>query len=285
MSSEIEILESIAALRRYVRSEQAAGRRVGYAPTMGGLHEGHGTLIAKALEHADTAGASIFVNPKQFDNPEEVAGYPSGVEADLVLLKEAGARFVFMPQGDEMYPRGFQTLVRVTGLSEPLCGAHRPGHFDGVSTVVTKLLLQCAPDIAVFGEKDFQQLLIVRRLVADLDIPVEIVPCPTVRENDGLACSSRNRYLTVKERAVAPLLNEAMRHARARLRDGDDAQAVLSDASRSLIESGFNSVDYFELRASDDLRPLTAAASDARLFAAAWLGKARLIDNIGLPGC
>ncbi len=280
MTSGIEVIQSIEALRRTITQARRDGHRIGYVPTMGGLHQGHAALVEKGLERANFVGASIFVNPKQFDNSDEVATYPAGFEDDLALLEAAGARFVFAPEQDEIYPQGFDTSVTVDDLAAPLCGAHRPGHFDGVSTVVTKLLMQCMPDVAVFGEKDFQQLRIIQKLVQDLDIPVEILPCPTVRETDGLACSSRNRYLTEAERALAPMLNPKLVEAREALIRREPAASVSRNVIAQLTDAGFGSVEYFELRAEDDLRLLTAPGAPARLFAAAWLGEARLIDNL-----
>lgn len=278
----IEILTSVPDLRRYVSARRSAGDKLAYVPTMGGLHEGHVALVRHGYSQADLVGASIFVNPKQFNRSADLARYPRSFEDDLAILEDAGAAFVFAPDVDVMYPDGFETLVHVGGLSDPLCGGHRPGHFDGVTTVVTKLLLQCLPDIAVFGEKDFQQLRLVQRLVRDLDIPVRIVGHPTVREADGVAMSSRNRYLTSDQRAVAPEMYRSLQRATQRVLAGDDTALVSAESREALVAAGFRSVDYFELRAEDDLRLLPAPEMPCRLFAAAHLGEARLIDNVAV---
>jgi len=248
---------------------------------MGALHDGHLALVRAAQAECDRVVASIFVNPKQFAPNEDLAAYPRREAADLAMLRAAGVALVFMPAVAEIYPPGFATTVRVAGLTDCLCGAHRAGHFDGVATVVTKLLLQSLPDAAYFGEKDYQQLLVVRRLVRDLDIPVQIAGVPTVREADGLALSSRNAYLTPKERRIAPGLARALRRIVAALSADPDAVArETARGSADLEHAGF-AVEYLEIRAADTLVSVTATVTaPARVFAAVHLGRTRLIDNI-----
>ena len=238
-------------------------------------------LVRSARSECDWIAASIFVNPKQFAPTEDLGSYPRLEAADLEMLQSAGTDLVFIPAVDEMYPPGFATLVRVSGLTEGLCGAHRAGHFDGVTTVVAKLLIQALPDIAYFGEKDYQQLIAVRRLVRDLDIPVHIAGVPTVREADGLALSSRNAYLSIEERRIAPNLARVLRSlAFAVARQPSAVAHELARGRRELQDAGFE-IDYLEIREEDTLRPVTIMmAARSRVFAAVQLGKTRLIDNI-----
>lgn len=282
--SPLPIVRTVADLRTRVAGWRAAGERVGFVPTMGALHEGHLSLVGLARRRADRAVASIFVNPTQFGPNEDFDAYPRGEARDAGLLADAGCDLLFAPTVAEMYPQGFATTVSVTGVSEPLDGAARPGHFNGVATVVTKLLLQCAPDIAVFGEKDYQQLQVIRRLVRDLDIPVEIVGGPTARAEDGLALSSRNAYLSPEERAVAGRLNVVLREAVNRLKTGEAVSAVEADALSALAAAGFPHVDYVEVRDADDLARLGPGATKgpARILAAVRLGRTRLIDNMAV---
>jgi pantoate--beta-alanine ligase len=277
----VQVVRAVADLRAGLAPWRAAGERIGLVPTMGALHRGHVALVTAARRECDRVVATIFVNPKQFGPHEDLAAYPRPEEADLAMLTEAGADVAFVPAAAEMYPPNFSTMVQVGDLSDELCGARRPGHFQGVATVVTKLLLQSLPQAAYFGEKDYQQLLIVRRLARDLDIPVEIVGVPTVREPDGLALSSRNAYLSPAERRVAPLLARALREAAAILEREPAAVARESDRARAeLVRAGF-AVDYFEVREAETLAPVAdAAAASARVFAAAYLARTRLIDNI-----
>ncbi|MCB2108576.1 MAG: pantoate--beta-alanine ligase, partial [Rhodobacteraceae bacterium] len=249
-------------------------------PTMGALHRGHVSLVERGLAAAHRVIATIFVNPKQFDNPADLAAYPKQEADDFNTLEQAGAHLLFAPDATAMYPADFATQVRVTGLTDVLCGAHRPGHFDGVATVVTKLLLQAGADVALFGEKDYQQLAIIRRLVADLNIPVEIISGPTVREADGLALSSRNARLTPGERQVAPALYAAISAAAGAIKSGEDVQGALKTARDAIAEAGFGDIDYVEARRSDTLSPITSGQEPGRVFAAAHLGAARLIDNV-----
>jgi len=248
---------------------------------MGALHQGHMALVTAARAQCDRVAASIFVNPKQFAPTEDLGSYPRREAADLEMLQSAGTDLVFIPAVEEMYPPGFATLVRVGGLTEGLCGAHRAGHFDGVTTVVAKLLLQALPDIAYFGEKDYQQLMVVRRLVRDLDIPVHIAGVPTEREPDGLALSSRNAHLSVEERRIAPNLARVLRSVASAVAQQPSAVVdVLEHGLRELRDAGF-AVDYLEIREEESLKPVTVkAAARSRVFAAVQLGKTRLIDNI-----
>jgi len=276
----VPILRSVASLRAQVAQWRKAGLRVAFVPTMGALHDGHLSLVKAGLAEADRVAVSIFVNPTQFGPNEDFAAYPRTEEADVAKLEGAGAHAVYAPSVEEMYPAGAATTVHVAGVTEGLCGDFRPGHFDGVATVVAKLLNQAQPDVALFGEKDFQQLQVIRRLVRDLDIPVAIRGVPTLREADGLAMSSRNAYLSAQERATAPVLHRTLASAAVRLQGGAEAEPVLKDGVAAILAAGFGSVDYLELRAAEDLAPLARLDRPARLIVAARLGKARLIDNI-----
>jgi pantoate--beta-alanine ligase len=274
------IARSVAALRREVAAWRAAGEQVGLVPTMGALHSGHLALVAAAQVQCRRVVVSIFVNPKQFGPREDFSAYPRPEADDLAKLSAAGADLAFIPTVEEMYPDGFATTISVGGPSEGLCGAHRPGHFDGVATVVAKLLTRAAPDAAFFGEKDYQQLMVVRRMTRDLDLPVEIVGVPTVREADGLALSSRNVYLTAEERRVAPNLYRMLRRAAGEIAAGAQPRPILRQASTELSGSGF-AVEYLELRDAASLAPLSELpATAARLLAAVLLGRTRLIDNV-----
>jgi pantoate--beta-alanine ligase len=256
---------------------------VGFVPTMGALHEGHLSLVRLAGVQADRVVASIFVNPTQFGPGEDFTTYPRDEPADAAMLAQAGCDLLYAPGVAEMYPEGASTTVTVTGVSEPLDGLARPGHFAGVATVVTKLLNQCAPDLAVFGEKDFQQLQVIRRLVRDLDIPVGIVGGPIIRAGDGLALSSRNAYLTEDERPVAGSLNRVLAESLQRLRARAPVKSVEDWAIEALLSAGFHSVDYVEARTPETLARLGPGQAEGpvRLLAAARLGKTRLIDNMG----
>lgn len=282
MTTEIEIVRTVADLRARVAAWRALDETVAMVPTMGAIHEGHMSLVRKAKTLADRVVASIFVNPLQFGPSEDFEAYPRGEERDAELLAEAGAELLYAPNAREMYPDGFATTVHVSGLTEGLCGASRPDHFDGVATVVAKLLLQCGPDIAIFGEKDYQQLLIIKRLVQDLNIPVEIVGGAIVRESDGLALSSRNAYLSDAERAIAPLLRAAIHQAAQQIAGGGNAKAALESARASLEAAGFR-VDYLEALDPQTLAPLPRSFSSARVLVAAFLGETRLIDNVPVP--
>ena len=283
MAGLLKPIHNAADFRLEMQRLKAASGRVGFVPTMGALHEGHLSLIKTARAHADVVACSIFVNPKQFDRPDDLNRYPQQLDADLAALERAGVRLVFVPTVEEMYPSGFQTTVSVADVSQGLCGGARPGHFDGVATVVCKFLLIGLPDVAVFGEKDYQQLMVIRRMVRDLSLPVEIVGSPTVRAADGLALSSRNQHLTQEERALAPLFHQNLLATATALQAGGDVCELLATGSHKLESDGFI-VDYFELRDELTLAPLTNVDQNrpARLLAAVWLGKTRLIDNVAL---
>jgi pantoate--beta-alanine ligase len=280
MADSLDIVRSVADLRSRVQYWRDQGLRVAFVPTMGALHDGHLSLVRAGLELADRVVASVFVNPTQFGPNEDFSRYPRQEERDAALLDGAGCHLLFAPTVAEMYPAGFATKVSVTGVSEGLCGGARPGHFDGVATVVTKLLLQAQAHLALFGEKDWQQLTVIRRLVRDLDIPVDVVGVPTVREADGLALSSRNAYLSDGDRKIAPALHRALQAVAAGLREGKSAAELCHRAAADLLAAGFLSVDYVEARAAADLTPLDRLDRPARILAAARLGGARLIDNI-----
>jgi pantoate--beta-alanine ligase len=272
------IVRTVAELRARIAGWRREGAKVALVPTMGALHAGHLSLVDAALARGCRVAVSIFVNPMQFGPNEDLAKYPRQEAADVALLAAKGAEIAFCPGVAEMYPQGHATRVDVAGLTDCLCGAARPGHFSGMATIVTKLLLQALPDFAMFGEKDWQQLQVVRRLVRDLDVPVEIVGCPTVREADGLALSSRNVRLSPAQRAAAPLLNREMRAVAQTVAAGGDGAAALAVARANLAAAGFGRIDYLELRHPETLAP--AAARPARVFAAVHLGDVRLIDNV-----
>lgn len=281
-TGEMAVARSVAALRRAVAGWRAQTERVGLVPTMGAIHAGHLALVHAARAQGERVVASLFVNPKQFGPAEDFAAYPRDEAADFAAFAKAGVDLAFTPSVAEMYPPGFAASVHIGGVTEGLDGAFRPGHFDGVATVVAKLLLQCLPDAAYFGEKDYQQLIVVRRLVRDLDIPVRIEGVPTVREDDGLALSSRNVYLSPGERQIAPLLNRVLRDTAARIAERpDNVAAAVEQGLAALRAAGF-AVDYLELRDAADLAPVAALAGPARLLVAARLGRTRLIDNIAV---
>jgi pantoate--beta-alanine ligase len=276
------ILRRLDELRAMTRPWTLAGARIGVVPTMGALHDGHLSLVAEAKALCDRVIVTIFVNPRQFNNPDDLANYPRTEEEDARKLRRFDVDALWVPEPDQMYPPHFATTVSVAGLTDVMEGAARPGHFDGVATVVTKLLSQTAATDAFFGEKDFQQFLVVRRMAADLDLPVTIHPCPTIRDIDGLALSSRNLLLSDRARTVAPRLHEEMQGVAEGLSAGETLADLRARAVAQLGRSGFSTVDYLDLRAQDDLAPLDAPTRPARLFAAAWLGGVRLIDNIAV---
>ncbi|TJV46014.1 MAG: pantoate--beta-alanine ligase [Mesorhizobium sp.] len=276
----IPIVTIVAELRSIVAAWRREGLKVAVVPTMGALHEGHLSLVRAALAKADRVIVTLFVNPKQFNNVADLAAYPRTQYDDAAKLAAIGADILYAPDSADVYPGGFATTISVSGASEGLCGAFRPGHFDGVATVVTKLFLQTGADLAFFGEKDFQQLHVVRRLVQDLDIPIEIVAGPTVREADGLAMSSRNSRLSSAERQSAPQLAEILFEAARQLNSGEPVKHALSEARRAILAAGFSRVEYLELRADRDLVPIATLDRPARLLLAAWLGQTRLIDNV-----
>ena len=279
-ADRIAVVREVAALRNAVRGWRAAGARVGLVPTMGALHAGHIALVGAARTQCERVVASLFVNPKQFGPSEDFAAYPRDEAADLSKFRDGGVDLVFAPPVEEMYPAGFATSVHTAGITEELEGGHRAGHFDGVATVVAKLLLQVLPDAAYFGEKDYQQLTVVRRLARDLDIPVRIEGVPTVREPDGLALSSRNVYLSAEERRVAPQLHRVLQDTGAGIVENRDAVASALERGRAGLRAAGFVPDYLELRDAADLSPMIRLDRPARLLAAARLGRTRLIDNI-----
>ena len=283
-TADIDIVRTVAALRETVAAWRSAGETVALVPTMGGIHAGHLSLVHAARRNADRVVTSLFVNPMQFGANEDFASYPAHEADDAAALSAAGSDAIYAPGAAAIYPEGFATAVSVSGLTAGLCGPHRPGHFDGVATVVAKLLLQCAPDKALFGEKDFQQLQVIRRLVRDLDIPVEILSVPTVRDSDGLALSSRNAYLDDAGRRAAPALFRTLSVLAETVADGTvDCRTAAGAAAGDLLAAGFSSVDYVAVCDAETLVPVDRVAGDARVFGAARLGTTRLIDNLPVP--
>jgi pantoate--beta-alanine ligase len=282
MTETLPVVRTIAALRKQVAAWRHAGERIALVPTMGALHDGHLSLITLAKAHADCVVASIFLNPTQFAPTDDFDAYPRDEARDAELLTSVGCDLLYAPTVAEMYPDGFATTVTVSGVSEPMDGQARPGHFAGVATVVAKLLTQCAPDVAVFGEKDYQQLQVIRRMARDLDLPVQIIGGPTARAADGLALSSRNAYLSEVERATAATLSHVLTQAVKALEAGEPVSAVEARGLEALTEAGFAPLDYLETRAADDLSRLGPGPIDrpARVLVAARLGKTRLIDNM-----
>lgn len=275
-------VSTLAALREQVNAARQSGQRIALVPTMGNLHAGHMSLIETAHRHAGFVVASVFVNPLQFGPGEDLDSYPRTLADDQHKLEEAGCHLLFTPSVALMYPQGMQgqTLVHVSGVSEGLCGGSRPGHFDGVATVVTKLFNMVQPDVAVFGEKDYQQLAVIRKMTGDLNTPVEIVGAPIVRGTDGLALSSRNGYLDAAQLKTAPALYQCLQQSVAGIQSGRrDYAAVLQEAAASLQTAGMRP-DYLELREAGSLQPATADSRELVILAAAFLGNTRLIDNI-----
>jgi pantoate--beta-alanine ligase len=276
------IVRDLDALRAMWTGWHRAGETVGVVPTMGALHDGHLSLVEAARKRCDRVIVTIFVNPRQFNSPEDYANYPRTEDEDAAKLERFAVDAIWVPDGDTMYPDGFCTTVSMAGLTDILCGAHRPGHFDGVATVVTKLFTQTGATHAFFGEKDFQQLQIVTRLSKDLNLWVDVVGCPTIREIDGLAMSSRNLLLSDRARGRANALNEAMEDMAEGLRKGGALADLKATAIARLEAAGFTEVEYLDLRACDDLSELETPDRPARLLAAAWLAGVRLIDNIAV---
>jgi pantoate--beta-alanine ligase len=279
----VQIVRTISALREATAVFRGAGDSVALVPTMGALHAGHMALVEEARRRARRVIVSIFVNPTQFGANEDLSAYPRREATDAKLLDDAGADLLWLPSAEEMYPEGFATGITVAGVSEGLCGAFRPGHFDGVATVVAKLFNQVRPDTALFGEKDYQQLAVVRRLNRDLDFGIAIVGVATQREDDGLALSSRNIYLSQEARAAARGLPRAMGEAVRAIQAGGGVAAVLDHARARILAAGFDSVDYVELRDPDTLAPMAALDREGRLLVAARIGGTRLIDNLAVP--
>lgn len=277
----MQIISEVAPLRDHVGQWQKAAKRIAFVPTMGNLHQGHLTLVRKAREQGDVVVVSIFVNPMQFDRADDLANYPRTLDDDLTKLREEGVDLVFTPSADTLYPHGLEahTAVEVPKLSSMLEGASRPGHFRGVATVVTKLFNLVQPNVACFGEKDFQQLAVIRKMVTDMAMPIDIIGVPTVRENDGLAMSSRNNNLTVDERQRAPVLAKTMRWMSAQMRNGRrDLDDLIEDAHDQLRAAGLQP-DEFYIRDSDSLGTITDNSRQAVILVAAYLGTTRLIDN------
>ncbi|MEQ9888757.1 pantoate--beta-alanine ligase [Pectobacterium zantedeschiae] len=275
------IIETPLLLRREVRRWRQEGKRIALVPTMGNLHDGHMTLVDEARARADIVIVSVFVNPMQFERPDDLARYPRTLQEDCEKLNRRGADLVFAPSPDVIYPNGLesQTFVDVPGLSSMLEGASRPGHFRGVATIVSKLFNLVQPDLACFGEKDYQQLALIRQLVRDMGYDIDIVGVPIVRAKDGLALSSRNGYLSAEERQLAPILYQLMMALSAQLDNGDrQIDTLLEQTAEKLREAGFTPDELF-IRDADTLQPLSAASTRAVILMAAWLGKARLIDN------
>lgn len=280
----LPVVRSIAGLRETVSGWRRQGFTVGFVPTMGALHEGHLTLVREAGRRADRVVASVFVNPTQFAAHEDLGTYPRQEAQDAVLLAGAGCHLLFAPSVEEMYPSGATTTIDVGGPSQGLEGDFRPQMFGGVALVVAKLLNQVQADVAVFGEKDWQQLMVVRRLVRDLDIPTTIVGSPTMRDGHGLALSSRNAYLSEAELEIARRLNGVLAEAGASASSGAPPETVEGDAREALLRAGFTHVDYVAIRRADDLAAFEGGRIDApgRILAAAWLGRTRLIDNMAI---
>ena len=275
------IIETLPLLRQHIRRLRQEGKRVALVPTMGNLHDGHMTLVDEAKARADVVVVSIFVNPMQFDRPEDLARYPRTLQDDCEKLNKRKVDFVFAPSEKEIYPQGLegQTFVDVPGLSTMLEGASRPGHFRGVSTIVSKLFNLIQPDLACFGEKDFQQLALIRKMVADLGYDIEIVGVPIIRAKDGLALSSRNGYLTAEQRKIAPGMYKVLSTVAGKLQAGErDLPEIITLAEQELNEKGFRA-DDIQIRDADTLLDLTDSSKRAVILMAAWLGQARLIDN------
>lgn len=277
-----QIIRTLKELREIVAGWKAKGETVGVVPTMGALHQGHLSLVRAAKSECDRAIVTIFINPKQFNNPEDYKNYPRTEEEDARKLISLRADVVYVPDGEQMYPSGFATTVSVEGITQGLCGAHRSGHFDGVATIVTKLFTQTQADKAYFGEKDYQQLQVVTRLALDLDLPIEVIGCPTIREEDGLAMSSRNLLLSDRARTWAPELHRAMEEMVEGLMSGGDHISLKGAAVKRIERAGFSEIEYLDLRTADKLELVETLEQPTRLLAAAWLGGVRLIDNIAV---
>jgi pantoate--beta-alanine ligase len=278
----LKIVRTVSQLREQVAMYRAARETLALVPTMGFLHEGHLSLMRQGRADHDRVCATLFVNPRQFAPSEDLATYPRDEAADIAKLEATGVDLLFAPSVEEMYPAGAATTVSVAGVTDCLCGVSRPGFFEGVATVVTKLLLQSLPDTAIFGEKDFQQLLVIKRFARDLDIPVEILGGPTVREPDGLALSSRNAYLDPDQRARAPELHRALIEAAAAIKSGGGVEQALAAARKRIENAGFDLIDYLDHRDAETLEAAQTTERPTRLFVAAWLGKTRLIDNVAV---
>jgi pantoate--beta-alanine ligase len=276
----VQIIRDPDALSQALTVLREGGGTIAFVPTMGALHAGHMALVAEGRRRADHVVTSIFVNPTQFGANEDLATYPRREAADAAMLETHGCEILWAPDAATMYPDGLAATVHVAGIGDDLDGAARPGHFDGVATVVSRLFGQVRPDIALFGEKDYQQLAVIRKMVRDLDLPVEIVAVPTQRDEDGLALSSRNAYLSEEERLAARILPRALGEAAQAIESGAPIDEALGRARARLAEAGFDPIDYIELRDAESLAPLAGLDRPARLLAAARIGRTRLIDNL-----
>lgn len=280
MSHSVKVVSTVRDLRLLTAEWRRAGKTIALVPTMGALHPGHISLVNEAKQSVDKVVVSIFVNPTQFAPHEDLARYPRDEAGDRAKLTGAKADAIWSPSVEEMYPAGFSTSVKAGSAAADLEGAFRPHHFDGVATVCAKLFNQVTPDVAIFGEKDYQQLSVLRQLVDDLNMPLKLIAAPTVREKDGLALSSRNAYLSDKERAIAPALYATISEAAAKVAAGTPFTVVTTDATASLAAAGFTKVDYVEIRDAATLNAAVSPGKPLRILAAAWLGKTRLIDNV-----
>lgn len=280
--STVEVISSPAAMGAWSDAVRARGQRIAFVPTMGALHAGHVSLLSAARSHGDVVVLSIFVNPTQFGPKEDLARYPRDLDGDLAKAGSVETAVAFVPAAKDMYPSGYQTYVDVREISQGLCGGARPGHFTGVASVVCKLFNIVRPHVAHFGEKDYQQLAVIRRMVADLNMPVDIVGQPTVREPDGLAMSSRNAYLSAPDRARATAIYRGLTAARDLWTKGERKAAGLVAAARASVETGVDRIDYLEIRDAQSLRPVDEISAPAVMLAAAHVGTTRLIDNIRL---
>ena len=277
---KIQIVRTLSALQEITRDWRAVNKKVSVVPTMGALHAGHLSLVREAKSMSDKVIVTLFVNPTQFNNPKDLKSYPRSEEDDIKKLEPFNIDLLYAPGNNEIYPKGYATQISVSGVSEGLCGDRRPGHFDAVATVVAKLLIQTSANVAFFGEKDFQQLHVIKRVVKDLDIPVRIVGCKTIRESDQLAISSRNLLLSDQDRKRAPILAKTLMDAARRIEAGELQNNVLEDSINILRNSGFKNIEYLELRAESDLKALDIVDEPARILASIYLGKVRLIDNV-----
>lgn len=280
VSSGLRLIHSIQELRQALGERREHRQRIGFVPTMGALHAGHGSLIEKAARETDCVVVSIFVNPIQFNDPRDYSDYPRTLAADVAFCGPLGANIIFAPSVEEMYPEPQKTFVEVGEVTEHLCGKFRPGHFRGVATVVLKLFQIVQPDRAYFGEKDAQQLAVIQHMVRDLSVPVEVIGVATARESDGLAMSSRNRFLTGEQRCTAPLLYRALEAARQRIAAGERQLEQIKRGAIAMLERAQIRVEYLEIVDPDSMLPVEKIDGPVRLMAAIWLGSTRLIDNV-----